>query len=117
LQEEFGDMFGWEEMVGQVAQIYRSLPPAERSRAAIYALNYGEAAAIDLFGPRYGLPKAISTNQTYFLWGPHQYDGQVVILVGFNDDLMAHPQVRRGLESVFTSIETGPRVEQPYSMN
>ena len=117
LQEEFGDMFGWEEMVGQVAQIYRSLPPAERSRAAIFALNYGEAAAIDLFGPRYGLPKAISTNQTYFLWGPHQYDGQAVILVGFNDDLMAHPQVRRGLESVFTSIETGPRVEQPYSMN
>ena len=30
----------------------------------------GEAAAIDFFGPRYGLPKAISGHQTYFLWDP-----------------------------------------------
>jgi hypothetical protein len=61
-------MFGWPEMVQQVARVYYALPPEDREKAALFAGNYGEAAAIDFFGPRYGLPKAISGHQTYFLW-------------------------------------------------
>jgi hypothetical protein len=116
LQEEFGDMFGWEEMVREVAAVYRALPPEERSRAAIFAVNYGEASAIDFFGPRYGLPKAICPNQTYFYWGPRQYTGDVMVVVGLNDAVLNAPGNRRSLESVFRSVEYGPRVEHPYSM-
>jgi hypothetical protein len=82
LPQHFGDMFGWPEMTEKVAGVYNSLSPDERSRAAIYGSNYGEAGAIDHFGPAYGLPKAISPHQSYFMWGPRDYDGSVIILLG-----------------------------------
>ena len=79
LPQMFGDQFGWPELVAEVARIYHALPPDERARCAIFAGNYGEAGAIDLFGPQYGLPPAISGHQTYFLWGPHGFRGDVLI--------------------------------------
>jgi hypothetical protein len=81
LPQHFGDRFGWPEMVEEVARIYNSLPPDERAHAGIYANNYGEAGAIDFFGPKYGLPKAISPHQSYYLWGPRDYTGEVLILL------------------------------------
>src|SRR5204862_938953 len=60
LPQYFGDQFGWEELVSEVAQDYESLPPDVRAHTAIFANNYGEAGAIDLFGPKYGLPEATS---------------------------------------------------------
>jgi hypothetical protein len=82
LPQLYADMFGWEEMTQAVAQVYNGLPPEERERCAIFARNYGEAGAIDFFGPRYGLPKAISNHQNYFLWGPRDYTGECVITIG-----------------------------------
>ncbi len=75
-------MFGWEEMTQTIARVYNGLPPEERSRCAIFARNYGEAGAIDFFGPRHGLPKAIGKHQNYFLWGPRDYTGECVITIG-----------------------------------
>ena len=49
-------------MVASVAGVYNSLPPEQRAKTAILAGNYGEAGAIDFFGPRYGLPKSISAH-------------------------------------------------------
>ena len=116
LQESFGDMFGWEEMVRTVAAVYHALPPEEQSRAAIFAANYGEASAIDFFGPRYGLPKAICPNQTYFYWGPRQYTGDVMLVLGLNDAFLDTSDHRKLMEAAFRSVEYGPRVEHPYSM-
>lgn len=82
LQQQYADMFGWPELTATVAGVYHSLPPAERARAAIYASDYGEAGAIDFFGPGYGLPKVISGNQSYWIWGPRDYTGDVLIIVG-----------------------------------
>ena len=78
----FADQFGWEEMVRTVAKVYNSLPPEERKKTAIYCGNYGEAGAIDFYGPKYGLPHAISGHQNYFLWGPGAASGESIILVG-----------------------------------
>jgi hypothetical protein len=82
LPQLYADMFGWEEMTQTVAGVYNSLPPEERARCAIFARNYGEAGAIDFFGPRYGLPKSIGKHQNYFLWGPRDYTGECVITIG-----------------------------------
>ena len=71
-------------MAREVAHVYDLLPPAERAHTAIFANNYGEAAAIDFFGPKYGLPRAISNHQTYWFWGPRDYDGSTVIVLGSN---------------------------------
>lgn len=82
LPHHFAWNFGWEEMVASVAKVYNSLPPEERAKTAIFAENFGEAGAIDLLGPKYGLPKAISGHQNYWLWGPRNYTGESVIVVG-----------------------------------
>jgi len=82
LPQYYADEFPWPGMVAAVAQVYHSLTPEEQQRTAIFGSNYGQAASIDFFGPQYGLPKAISGHQNYFLWGPRQYTGDIVILLG-----------------------------------
>ena len=86
LPQVFADMFGWEDLTRRVARVYRSLPPAERAQCAIFTRNYGQAGAIDFFGPRWGLPAAISPHNNYWLWGTHGATGEVVIIVGGDRD-------------------------------
>ncbi len=81
---------GWNRMVEEVAQIYDSLPPEERAKTAIFAHNFGQAGAIDLLGPKYGLPAAISGHQSYWLWGPRDYTGESVIILGSSHEDMSH---------------------------
>lgn len=107
LPQHFGDMFGWPEMVEQVARVYQALPPEERAKAAIFANNYGEAGAIDFFGPRYGLPKAISRGLSYWLWGPREYTGELMIVLGDR---------RGGAEKWFQSVEETFEVRHKYAM-
>jgi 4-amino-4-deoxy-L-arabinose transferase-like glycosyltransferase len=82
LPQYFADQFGWREMTAAVAGTYWSLPPADRAKAAIIGNNYGESAAIDFFGPAYSLPPAIGVHQNYWLWGPGDATGQVLIVLG-----------------------------------
>ena len=107
LPQIYADQFGWEEMVAAVAKVYDGLPPDVRPKTAIFGQNYGQAGAVDLLGSKYGLPKAISGHQTYFLWGPRDYTGESMIV-------MAGRQV--DLESRFATVEKVARVEHPYSM-
>jgi len=82
LPQLYADMFGWDNMAATVAGVYHSLPASERAGCAILAGNYGEAGAIDYYGPRLGLPKAISGHNSYFDWGPRGYTGECVIIFG-----------------------------------
>jgi len=107
LPQLYADQFGWEEMAATVARVYNNLPPEVRGKTAIFGQNYGQAGAIDLFGPKYGLPKAISAHQNYFYWGPHGYTGESMIIL---DD---RPEV---LGRLFEHVEKVARVEHPYSM-
>jgi hypothetical protein len=84
LPQDWADMQGWPELAEVVARVYHALPPEERTRAAILADNYGEAAAIDFFGAPLGLPPVISGHNQYWLWGPRGYDGSVLIDVNAN---------------------------------
>jgi hypothetical protein len=86
LPQYFADQFGWEEMVTAVAHVYHHLRPEDEKRAAIFCQNYGEAGAIDFFGPKLGLPPAISGHQNYFLWGPRDYTGEVVLVLDTDAD-------------------------------
>lgn len=71
---------GWDEMVQDVAAVYDQLPAADRQVAGIYADSYAPAGAIDLMGPQYGLPHAVSGSLTYYLWGPG-YSWDVMVIV------------------------------------
>lgn len=107
LPQHFGDEFGWPEMVAAVANIYNSMPPEERAKTGILAGNYGEAGAIDFFGPRYGLPKSISAHQNYYFWGPRQYTGESLVLLQWNLD-----SAQRWCQNV----QEGPTLDPPYGM-
>ena len=86
LPQHFADQFGWEQMVGSVAQVYHHLRPEDEKRAAIFCQNYGEAGAIDFFGPKFELPPAISGHQNYFFWGPRDWTGEVALVLDTNDE-------------------------------
>jgi hypothetical protein len=106
LPQYFADEFGWEEMVQQVARVYNGLSPEERLHAAIFGNSWGEAAAIDFYGPRYGLPAAISAHNNYWYWGPQDYTGDIVIVLGSNG---------RGDREHFRSVQAAGEVEHLYS--
>ncbi len=106
LPQLYADMFGWKEMAAAVAGVYHRLPAPERDKAAIFANNYGEAAAIDFFGPEYGLPEAICPHQNYFYWGPKNYTGKSIILLGHNP----------ALEKECRAEEQAGFVQSEYSM-
>ncbi len=82
LPQMYADMMGWPQQAETVAGVFHSLSPEDQARAAIFTHNYGQAGAIDYFGPALGLPHAISGHNNYYLWGPGQYTGEVVIVVG-----------------------------------
>jgi hypothetical protein len=89
LGEPFADQFGWPELAAVVANVYEALPPADRAKAYVLAGNYGEAAAVDVFDAGRGMPPTLSGHNQYFLWGPHAYDGSVILDIGgtVKDDL------------------------------
>ena len=112
LPQLFGDMFGWQEQVASVASVYNSLPAVDRRQAAVLAYNYGEASAIDYFGPRYGLPRAISGHNQYGLWGPRDYTGEVVVAIGFTKE-----RLRQSFGEVVPSSHLSPRYAIPEETN
>ena len=108
LPQHYADQFGWQEIVAETAKAYDKLAPAERAGCAVFAQDYGQAGAIDFFGPRYGLPPALSGHQTYFLWGPRGYSGNCMIVL---DDR------REVLEGLFDSVEyVGLSADNPYAL-
>lgn len=86
VHDNFVEEIGWPELVETVAGIYAALPADERQRAAVLAGNYGEAGAVDLYGPAYGLPEAISGVNSYWLRGYGDPLPQSLIVLGFRRD-------------------------------
>jgi hypothetical protein len=82
LPQYYADQFGWEEFVATIASAYKKLTPEEQAECFIFARNYGEAAAIDFFGKRYGLPNAACAHNSYWMWGPGKRTGNIAIIVG-----------------------------------
>ncbi len=82
VHDTFAEQIGWPEFVQRVAAVYRSLPDSERAHTAILANNYGEAGAINLYGPALGLPPAISRTNTYWYRGYGAPPPSVVIELG-----------------------------------
>jgi hypothetical protein len=103
----FADRFGWPEMVQAVATAWQALPAGERERTAIFANDYGQGGAIDFYGPRYGLPKAIGGHLSYWYWGPRGYTGESLIVLGDR---------RPRLDELFEDVTPVATVGHPYAM-
>src|ERR1700674_1040073 len=107
LPQMYADMMGWPQQAEVVAGVFHSLSPDDRSRVAILAKNYGQAGAIDYFGPALGLPHAISGQNNYYLWGPQQYTGELVIAVGMPLD---------DLKPIFGQIDLAATIKNEYAI-
>ncbi|HEX3354930.1 MAG TPA: glycosyltransferase family 39 protein [Terriglobales bacterium] len=108
LPQWYADQFGWQEIVAETAQAWNRIPVEERSDCGIFAQDYGQAGAIDFFGPRYGLPRALSGHQTYFLWGPRNYSGNCLVVIG---------DQKEKLDALFNHVEyVGASADNPYAL-
>jgi len=100
---------GWQELTETTAGIYAKLPAEEKLQAGILTGNYGEAGAINLYGPAYGLPQAISGINTYWLRGYGDPPPRTLIVLGLTRgdvarifqtcDLAGHVTNRYGVEN------------------
>jgi hypothetical protein len=108
---ENGDLkeeIGWPEMTAEVARIWSAIPPEERKRTAIFGANYGEAGAIDLYGPRYGLPPAISTVNSFWARGYGNPPPETVIVLGGHRDR---------LETRYKSVVLAGHIPNPHHLD
>ena len=96
LPQWYSDQFGWKEIADETAVAWNRIPPAERADCGIFAQDYGQAGAIDFFGRRQGLPGAMSGDRTYWLWGPHNYSGNCMIVLDDSQEV---------LDRLFTQVE------------
>ncbi len=107
LPQHFADQHGWPELAATVADVLGRLPADDRAHACIFAANYGEAGAIDFFGPAHALPHAISGHNSYWLWGPGTCDFSTVVTIGLEPaDVRDHVQ----------SVTEAAHVDCPYCM-
>lgn len=113
LPQHYADRFGWKELASTVALVYHSLPPGDRTGCAIYGSNYGEAAAIDVYGGPLGLPKAYSQHNSYFFWGLERDGGEHVwIIIGGPEE-----ELRREFDSVAIAAVLRAPWAMPYENN
>jgi hypothetical protein len=104
----YSDQFGWKEIADEAAVAWNRIPPEERQDCGIFAQDYGQAGAIDFLGRRDGLPQALSGHQTWFLWGPHGYSGNCMIVLDDRKEV---------LERLWEDVEyVGTSADNPYAL-
>lgn len=112
LPQLYADMFGWEEKAAAVATVYHALTAEDQRECAIFASNYGRCGAIDFFGRQYGLPRSIGSHNSYWIWGPREFTGALVIRLGGRlEDL------QRDFESVVLAGQVTCTSCMPYEDN
>jgi hypothetical protein len=107
IHDNFTEQIGWLELAETVADVYGTIPPAEKLQTGILAGNYGEAGAINLYGPAYGLPRAISGINSYWLRGYGNPPPQTLIVLGFN---------RSQVEQLFERCDLAGHVSNRYQV-
>lgn len=107
LPQDYADMLAWRERVLAMARVYDSLPPDVRTKTVIATENYGEAGAIDYYGPALGLPHALCTCGSYWFFGPGDRPGDVALTYGVEES---------DLRKVYGQVQLVGRVDFPWSV-
>jgi len=85
----YKDEIGWPELASQAAQAWRSLPAADRADGTVVAGNYGEASALEHYGPAQGLPPVLSGHLSWQYWRPKSLPQRFVLFVGYSPGALA----------------------------
>jgi hypothetical protein len=103
----FADRLGWRDLAETVAAVHASLPAGERDAACAFAQNYGQAGAIDYYRREIDLPPVVSGHNSYWLWGPDECTGEVLIVIDGD---------REDLEELFASADLATTYRCPDCM-
>ncbi len=98
---------GWPELTAEVARIWESLPAAERAHSGILAANYGEAGAINLYGPALGLPRSLSGVNSWWAKGYGEHPPDTLIVLGYSQKFR---------DRNFSSCELAGHTPNPYGI-
>ncbi|KAA0921396.1 glycosyltransferase family 39 protein [Streptomyces apricus] len=104
-----GEQVGWRSLADAAARGWSAVPARERSRAVVLAQNYGEAGALDRYGPARGLPRPYSGHMSYADWGPPPDSADGPVLLVRQED--AH-----GIERYFTGCRQVARVDNGHGV-
>ena len=85
---DLAESIGWPAETKLIARVYRGLPARVRQHATILAGNYGEAGALDRYGPGDGLPAAYSGANSFWLWGPPRAADTAAVAVNVSPALL-----------------------------
>jgi hypothetical protein len=108
LPQFYADRFGWEEMADKVAHIYYALPASKQQKVCVLTRNYGEAGAVNYYEEKQHLPlRAVSGHNQYYIWGPGNYDGEIVIAIGFTEE---------DLQKLYRQVEEVETLNNSYMM-
>jgi 4-amino-4-deoxy-L-arabinose transferase-like glycosyltransferase len=107
LPQDYADMLGWEEQVAAVARVFHDLPEEQRNRAVLVAGNYGEAGALELFGPRHDLPGVVSPAGSFWFFGPGTRRGDVAVTIGIRAE---------DLRRFYDSVRVAATVDHPWAV-
>jgi 4-amino-4-deoxy-L-arabinose transferase-like glycosyltransferase len=102
----FNMEIGWPELAETVAKIRATLPVEDQAGIGILAGDEGETGAINLYGPRYGLPTAISGMNSNWMRG-YGNSPSTVITLGLRRDF---------LDQNFASCEMAGRATNPWGI-
>lgn len=81
---DLGETVAWPTYVHEIAAVYQRAGPD----AAILGSNYGEAGAVDRYGPADGLPKAYSPHNGFWWWGPPPSGASTVVTIGYPENYL-----------------------------
>ncbi|MDH3569477.1 MAG: hypothetical protein OER89_04735, partial [Gemmatimonadota bacterium] len=83
------------------------LPEEDKARTVLYGANYGEAGALDLYGPPLGLPPVVSMAGSFYFFGPGDKPGEVMLFVGVE---------REWVDDTCPSAEVATRVTAEWTV-
>jgi MFS family permease len=107
VHDQFREQIGWTDLAQTVARVYESLPAEEQARSGILTGNYGEGGALNLYGPAYGLPRAMAGTNSFWYRGYPEPPPETVIVIGFDLD---------EAEELFSSCAVAAKNTNRYSV-
>jgi 4-amino-4-deoxy-L-arabinose transferase-like glycosyltransferase len=104
LPQDYADMIGWKDQVQAVARAFASLSVERQAVTGLFAQNYGQAGALEFYGPRLGLTAPIMLPNNFLLW-PAKPECEAILTVGISEAY---------LQKFFAKVSVLDRFDHPW---
>jgi hypothetical protein len=105
LPQDYADMLGWEELTAITSDAYQRI--SDKKASFIYCENYGQAGAITIIGKKFGLPEAVSFQESFRYWIPVKFAPDITSFIYINDEL------GEDIQKLFGKITLVGRISNP----